>query len=185
MRKISRAEEQHSILNFRSATSDKCRTPSCWNKPDGTSSHCKECAEKIANPSTRSHEATKTATDDEKGHYKYIHKDGKDWVVVQKGTGKILSRHKTEDDAIASFKAMMMNKHGGVETTALRGGPNRSKQHYYELPENITQVPDSEKIKECGRCGIDMAKYPGQKLTFNPVFKSVCPDCKDVLSARD
>ena len=57
---------------------------------------------------------SKLATDDEKGHYKYIHKDGSEWVVVQKGTGKILSRHKTEDDAIASFKAMMVSKHGSV-----------------------------------------------------------------------
>ena len=56
----------------------------------------------------------KLATNDEKGNYKYIHKDGSEWVVVQKGTGKVLSRHKTEDDAIASFKAMMVSKHGSV-----------------------------------------------------------------------
>ena len=61
---------------------------------------------------------SKLATDDEKGHYKYIHKDGSEWVVVQKGTGKILSRHKTEDDAIASFNAMMVSKHGTSDRCA-------------------------------------------------------------------
>lgn len=56
------------------------------------------------------------STDDEKGHYKYIHKQNGKWVVVQKGTGKVLSTHDSEDDAIASFKAMMVHKHGSVVT---------------------------------------------------------------------
>ena len=56
------------------------------------------------------------ATDDSKGHYKYIHKQNGKWVVVQKGTGKVLSTHDSEADAIASFKAMMVNKHGSVVT---------------------------------------------------------------------
>jgi len=56
----------------------------------------------------------KTAVNDEHGHYQYIHKRGDKWVVVQKGTGKVLSTHDSEADAIASFKAMMMNKHGSV-----------------------------------------------------------------------
>jgi len=47
-------------------------------------------------------------------HYKYIkHRNGK-WVIIQKGTGKVLSTHDTREKAIASFKAMMMNKHGNV-----------------------------------------------------------------------
>jgi len=54
------------------------------------------------------------STDDEKGHYKYIHKQNGKWVVVQKGTGKVLSTHDSENDAIASFKAMMVNKHGSA-----------------------------------------------------------------------
>ena len=48
-----------------------------------------------------------------KDHYQYIHKRGKnDWVVVQKSTGKVLSHHTSKKKAIASFRAMMMNKHG-------------------------------------------------------------------------
>jgi len=47
-------------------------------------------------------------------HYKYIkHRNGK-WVIVQKGTGKVLSTHDSREKAIASFKAMMMNKHGSA-----------------------------------------------------------------------
>jgi len=45
-------------------------------------------------------------------HYKYIKKQGDSWVVIQKGTGKVLSHHDSREKAIASFKAMMMNKHG-------------------------------------------------------------------------
>jgi hypothetical protein len=50
--------------------------------------------------------------DDEKGHYKYIkHRNGK-WVIIQKGTGKVLSTHDSREKAIESFKAMEMSKHG-------------------------------------------------------------------------
>ena len=111
----------------------------------------------------------------EKDHYQYIKERNGKWVITQKGTGKVLSTHATREKAIAAFKAMMAHKHGTVE---------RSKTTYYELPENITQVPDNEKLKECGRCGIDMARFPGKQLTFHPQWKSVCPDCKDVLNAK-
>lgn len=43
---------------------------------------------------------------------KYIKKDGDDWVITQKGTGKVLSRHDSEEKAEASFRAMMESKHG-------------------------------------------------------------------------
>jgi hypothetical protein len=113
---------------------------------------------------------------EEKDHYQYIkHRNGK-WVILQKGTGKVLSHHDTREKAIAAFKAMMVSKHGA---------PERARTTYYELPETITQVPDNEKLKECGRCGIDIARFPGKSLTFNTKWKSVCPDCKDVLNARD
>lgn len=46
-------------------------------------------------------------------HYKYIKHRGDKWVIVQKGTGKVLSTHDTREKAIASFKAMMANKYGG------------------------------------------------------------------------
>jgi hypothetical protein len=55
----------------------------------------------------------------EHDHYKYIKHRGNSWVIIQKGTGKVLSHHDTREKAIESFKAMMMNKHGntGVETS--------------------------------------------------------------------
>jgi hypothetical protein len=45
--------------------------------------------------------------------YKYVKKRGDKWVIVQKGTGKVLSEHDTEEDAKASFRAMEASKHGG------------------------------------------------------------------------
>jgi len=44
----------------------------------------------------------------------YIKKQGDQWVILQKGTGKILSRHASEEKAKESFAAMMANKHGNV-----------------------------------------------------------------------
>lgn len=38
---------------------------------------------------------------------------GKRWVIIQKGTGRILSRHATRAKAEASFRAMEWRKHGG------------------------------------------------------------------------
>lgn len=47
--------------------------------------------------------------------YQYVkpNPDGDGYVVTQKGTGKILSHHDTEEKAIESFKAMMVSKHEG------------------------------------------------------------------------
>jgi hypothetical protein len=42
----------------------------------------------------------------------YIRKEGDQWVITQKGTGKVLSHHDTREDAEASFRAMEMHKHG-------------------------------------------------------------------------
>jgi hypothetical protein len=41
----------------------------------------------------------------------YIKKQGNEWVVTQKGTGTVLSRHASRDKAEASFRAMEANKH--------------------------------------------------------------------------
>jgi len=51
---------------------------------------------------------------EEKDHYQYIKKRGDKWVIIQKGTGKVLSHHDTREKAIAAFKAMMAHKHGNV-----------------------------------------------------------------------
>lgn len=41
----------------------------------------------------------------------YIHKQGEQWVVVDK-QGKVLSHHDTREKAEESFRAMEMHKHG-------------------------------------------------------------------------
>lgn len=43
----------------------------------------------------------------------YIKKRGSQYVIVQKGTGRVLSRHSTRAKAEAAFRAMEMGKHGG------------------------------------------------------------------------
>lgn len=45
---------------------------------------------------------------------RYIKKRGSSWVILQKGTGKVLSRHATKADAEASFRAMEAAKHGAT-----------------------------------------------------------------------
>jgi hypothetical protein len=45
--------------------------------------------------------------------YQYVEKRGEgDWVVLQKGTGVVLSHHSSKREAEASFRAMEANKHG-------------------------------------------------------------------------
>lgn len=54
----------------------------------------------------------------EKEANKYIkERDGK-WVIIQKGTGKVLSTHDSKEKADASFAAMEMHKHEGGKKTA-------------------------------------------------------------------
>ena len=50
----------------------------------------------------------------EKEGNKYIHEESPgDWVITQKGTGKVLSQHTSKEKAEESFRAMEMHKHGG------------------------------------------------------------------------
>lgn len=44
--------------------------------------------------------------------YHYIRRRGDEWVIVQKGTGRVLSRHSSRAKAEASFRAMEASKHG-------------------------------------------------------------------------
>ena len=54
MRKVSRAEEQFTSLNFRTANEpNRCSTPKCYKKPEDGASHCKDCADKVANQTSR------------------------------------------------------------------------------------------------------------------------------------
>ena len=43
---------------------------------------------------------------------KYIQKRGDKYVIIQKGTGKVLSHHDTRQKAEASFRALEASKHG-------------------------------------------------------------------------
>lgn len=76
-------------------------------KPLGndTGTYCKSCGEE------------KTSSE-KLSEYKYVKKHGDKWVIIQKGTGKVLSTHDSEEKAKASFRAMEMNMHGGSTKTA-------------------------------------------------------------------
>jgi hypothetical protein len=43
--------------------------------------------------------------------YKYVKKHGDKWVITQKGTGKVLSEHDSEEKAKSAFRAMEMHMH--------------------------------------------------------------------------
>jgi hypothetical protein len=64
----------------------------------------------------------------EKTANQYIEKQGDSWVILQKGTGKVLSHHDSKEKAEASFRAMEMHKHGN---TAL--DPNDWRNKYFNL----------------------------------------------------
>ena len=57
----------------------------------------------------------------------------------------------------------------------------KSKFTYYEKPETISTY-SGPSLSQCGRCGININK--GGKLFTNRNFGRVCPDCKDVLTAK-
>jgi len=65
---------------------------------------------------------------EEKDHYQYIKKQNGKWVILQKGTGKVLSHHDTREKAIAAFKAMMAHKHGNVNLD-----PSDWRNQYMEI----------------------------------------------------
>lgn len=51
------------------------------------------------------------------GEYHYIHEQSPgDWVITQKGTGKVLSHHDSEEKAQEAFRAMEWSKHSGAVT---------------------------------------------------------------------
>jgi hypothetical protein len=57
--------------------------------------------------------ANRVAAAKRTAEYKYVkpNPDGDGFVITQKGTGKILSHHESEEDAQAAFRAMMTHKH--------------------------------------------------------------------------
>lgn len=43
----------------------------------------------------------------------YIQKRGDKYVIIQRGTGRVLSEHDSKEKAEESFRAMEANKHEG------------------------------------------------------------------------
>lgn len=86
------------------------------------------------------------------GDYQYVHKQGEKWVITQKGTGKVLSRHDSEDDAKQAFKAMMRNK-----TSATQGPPpfsadaTRHTAYTGDQECSASQDEGGELIHQCDR----------------------------------
>lgn len=55
----------------------------------------------------------------------YVQKRGNYWVIVQRGSNRVLSRHRSKKLADASFRAMEASKHGAVMRN--RSGTRRRK----------------------------------------------------------
>lgn len=73
--------------------------------------------------------------------YKYIHQDGDEWVITQKGTGKVLSRHDSEEKAKASFRAMMQSKHSSLKVADVSSsdmGPDTGDAGAPQAPPSMT-----------------------------------------------
>jgi hypothetical protein len=68
----------------------------------------------------------------------YIKKSGDEWVIIQKGTGKILSHHNTEDEAEAAFRAMESNMHGG----SLRTSSDRFTYRHTPYEEYLKRISE-------------------------------------------
>lgn len=98
--------------------------------------------------------------------YKYVKKHGDKWVIIQKGTGKVLSEHDSEEKAKSAFRAMEMNMHGGKTAAPL-----------FPPCANCGQVagfkdyPFANGYLECNNCGhLESAKDLGDQfnnLTLN------------------
>jgi len=96
---------------------------------------------------------------------KYIKQRGDKWVVIQKGSGKVLSHHDSEQKAEASFSAMMANKYGqAVAPPVTVDGPGPAM--------NITH----------GEAGSANTVEPVPHVLFNPVCghstsNPICEHC--------
>lgn len=70
------------------------------------------------------------------------HLDNGRWAIIQKGTGKVLSTHDSQEKAEAAFRAMEMHKHEGKEHW-IQDAVKRPGQLHEDLG-----VPEDEKIPE-------------------------------------
>lgn len=95
--------------------------------------------------------------------YQYVKQQGDQWVVTQKGTGKVLSHHDSKEEAEASFRAMMSNKHGSMGKQADWSCPNCGSGRYSQTvasagagsgPGGRFRMGDpSVEVRDCHDCG--------------------------------
>lgn len=76
----------------------------------------------------------------------YIKQQGGQWVILQKGTGKVLSHHDSQEEAQKSFEAMEAHKHGARD----------------------------DSVKTCPRCGDELDSVEGR--THCPTCEPGGPD---------
>lgn len=81
-------------------------------------------------------------------------RDGK-WVITQKGTGKVLSTHDSEDKAKASFAAMEAHKHGADESFS---------EDAYDLNREKLPKSDGSGLGDTGAVPTDESKVPNEGL---------------------
>lgn len=82
-----------------------------FSDPNGTHL-CGDCVSDFITNAIEDGKFNKTKKSSKKLANKYIEKRGDSWVILQKGTGKVLSHHDSKEKAEASFRAMMQSKHG-------------------------------------------------------------------------
>lgn len=81
---------------------------------------------------------------------KYIEQRGDKWVITQKGTGKVLSEHDSEEKAESAFRAMEMHKHEGARTA------DRNPPPQAEMTTAPDKVDTLRQEQVCPICGSDM-----------------------------
>ena len=92
---------------------------------------------------------------EKKDHYQYIKERNGKWVILQKGTGKVLSTHDTREKAIASFKAMMAHKHGSavqIMQHPVSGTPFGYRYYPDEEEHQVMRAPAAPPSDGGGNC---------------------------------
>lgn len=94
--------------------------------------------------------------------YKYVKQRGDKWVITQKGTGKVLSEHDSEEDAKSAFRAMEMHMHSSLD-----GYGDIDLQNLHDLllhaPDALREIPGVQ--EQLQTSGIPLG--PGRD----------CPEC--------
>ena len=91
--------------------------------------------------------------------YHYVKKHGDKWVITQKGTGKVLSEHDSEEQAKSAFRAMEMHMHGAMDVEHRR---------IVEATEAREQERANRKIADTGLWGEQLAvpqELPSSELS--------------------